>query len=52
MTEALRVEDLQNFLNADLLLELWPRLWLARQVRELWEGRFPQLVARHPPSQH
>lgn len=52
LTEALRVEDLQNFLNADLLLELWPRLWLARQVRDLWESRFPQLVARHPPSQH
>jgi hypothetical protein len=46
LNEALRVEDLQTFLNGDLLVELWPRLWLPPQVRALWEERFPQLASR------
>ncbi|MBF9352762.1 hypothetical protein HA138_23725 [Mycobacteroides chelonae] len=46
LTQALRTEDLQAFANRSLLLELWPRLWLPQQVRDLWEGRFPELAAR------
>lgn len=46
LTQALRAEDLQAFVNRSLLLELWPRLWLPQQVRDLWEGQFPQLAAR------
>ncbi len=45
LTQALRTEDLQAFANRSLLLELWPRLWLPQQVRDLWEGRFPELAA-------
>jgi hypothetical protein len=46
LNEALRVEDLQTFLNGDLLVELWPQLWLPPQVRALWEQRFPRLASR------
>lgn len=43
LNEALQVADLQSYLNGDLLIELWPTLWLPQQVRDLWESRFPQL---------
>jgi hypothetical protein len=39
--EALNVEDLRAFLNRDLLLRLWPDLFLPAQVRSLWERAFP-----------
>lgn len=51
LNEALRVEDLQEFLNEDVLVELWPRLWLPQQVRALWEGRFPHLASRREIAQ-
>jgi hypothetical protein len=51
LNEALRVEDLQTFLNGNLLVELWPRLWLPRQVRALWEQRFRQLASRRETAQ-
>jgi hypothetical protein len=51
LNEALRVEDLQTFLNGDSLVELWPRLWLPAQVRALWEQRFPQLASRRETAQ-
>lgn len=44
LNQALQSEDLQVFLNESLLYELWPRLWLPHQIRDLWEGRFPQLA--------
>lgn len=47
LNQALQVEDLQTFINADLLIDLWPRLWLPRQLRDLWQARFPQLASRH-----
>jgi len=49
LNQALRPEDLHNVLNTHLLIELWPRLWLPTRVRELWERRFPQLVAQRIP---
>ncbi len=46
LNEALRVDQLETFLNDKLLMDLWPHLSLARDVRPLWEKRFPELVAR------
>lgn len=41
--EALRIEDLREYLNGGLLIELWPNLFLPPQVRALWEKRFARL---------
>ncbi|WP_405098425.1 hypothetical protein [Micromonospora sp. NBC_01412] len=45
LTEASTVDDLNNWLNADLLLRLWPTLWLPPQLRQRWEEAFPELAA-------
>ncbi len=37
------VADQVAALNRDRLIEVWPELMLPRRVRELWEGRFPEL---------
>ncbi|WP_346175483.1 hypothetical protein [Streptomyces cuspidosporus] len=42
--EAMHIEDLRTFLNARLLAEAWPRLWLPLRVRGAWESRFPDLA--------
>lgn len=34
---------LRRLLNRDMLLREWPNMLPARQVRSLWERRFPQL---------
>ena len=57
--EGLR-DDLPQYLNRGLLLQLWPvlRALVGRTVRTLWEDSFPELAARtsdktdaiHPPS--
>jgi hypothetical protein len=47
LTEAGTVDDLRNWLSGDVLLRLWPTLWLPPQLRRRWEERFPELaVAR------
>lgn len=38
-------EHYTAWLNADLLLELWPRLRLPRALRRIWQDRFPELEA-------
>jgi hypothetical protein len=45
--EGLR-DDLPEYLNEDLLLELWPTLrsLVGRTVRSVWEDAFPALAAR------
>ncbi|WP_396908159.1 helix-turn-helix domain-containing protein [Mycolicibacterium sp.] len=50
LNEALRTEQLQAYLNGELLVQLWPQLFLPARVRGLWEGRFPQLVSRRHAS--
>jgi len=42
--EALRRDDLREFLNRDLLISLWPTLFLPIRIRALWERRLPQLA--------
>lgn len=46
LTNGLR-EDITAYLNADLLMQHWPRLRIAlgKPVRTCWEQRFPQLAA-------
>ncbi len=44
LREAQDVEDLRRFLNGAVLRQVWHRLFLPRRVRELWEGRFPDLA--------
>ncbi len=41
--ESTHVEDLRRFLNAQVLMRLWPELVLPTRVRALWESRFPTL---------
>lgn len=45
LTEASTVEDLNAWLDADLLRRLWPTLWLPPQLRQRWEEAFPELAA-------
>ncbi|MFG3282470.1 hypothetical protein [Streptomyces sp. NPDC048111] len=44
LSEGMR-EDLCRFLDADLLIELWPtlRTLIGTAVRDAWEGAFPEL---------
>jgi hypothetical protein len=41
-------DDLPQFLNRDLLLQMWPvlRTLVGRTVRTVWEDTFPQLASR------
>jgi len=40
------VRDITTFLNADLLVSVWPVLGMGRIKREAWENRFPVLRRR------
>lgn len=42
--EAVRAEDLRRYLNAQLLRNVWPGLFLPVRARRLWEDRFPDLA--------
>ncbi|MFC4066319.1 hypothetical protein [Actinoplanes subglobosus] len=44
LSEAGKVKDLCDWLDGDLLVRLWPTLWLPPQLRRLWEERFPELA--------
>jgi hypothetical protein len=41
-----RHDDLVQFLNHDLLIEMWPvlRTLISRDIREVWERTFDELV--------
>ncbi len=43
--QAATVEDLNTWLDDEMLVRLWPTLWLPPQVRQRWEQRFPELAA-------
>lgn len=36
-------DEQRRLMNRDRLTELWPTLNMDRRVRDLWEGRFPEL---------
>ena len=40
---AIRTEDLTTFLNGSTLRDVWPDLFLPRDVRRAWEDRHPVL---------
>jgi len=44
LNESLSVAQLETFLNKEILVDLWPNLWLDREVKKLWEERFPELA--------
>ena len=45
LREASQPEDLTSFLDGDMLVALWPELFLPRAVRHAWEERYPVLLA-------
>ncbi|GIE76543.1 hypothetical protein Aph02nite_24930 [Actinoplanes philippinensis] len=45
LREAVRAAELQTWLSGDLLVELWPRLYLPRGVRQAWEEVHQRLAA-------
>jgi hypothetical protein len=45
LREATSPDDLTRWLDGPTLVRLWTELVLPPQVRQLWEGRFPQLAA-------
>lgn len=45
LSEASTVDDLRTWVNAELLIQLWPTLWLPPQLRRLWESTFSELAA-------
>lgn len=45
LVDALDPGIMTSVLNAQRLGELWPDLFLPHQVRDLWQSRFPELVA-------
>jgi hypothetical protein len=46
LNEASTVEDLRDWLDEHVLIELWPTLWLPARLRGLWESKFPELATR------
>ena len=50
LNEATTVQDLRDWLNARVLVEIWPTLWLPARLRKLWEDRFPELATRRVPA--
>jgi hypothetical protein len=46
LNEASTLQDLRDWLDRRVLVELWPTLWLPARLRGLWESRFPELAAR------
>jgi hypothetical protein len=45
LREASSAVDLSRWLNAGLLVQLWPGLVLPPQLRRAWENRFPALAS-------
>lgn len=46
LREARTRADLTQWLHADVLVDLWPVLYLPREVRRPWQDRHPVLAAR------
>jgi hypothetical protein len=44
LREAATTEEVGRFVDGAILVEVWPRLFLPRRVRRLWEERFPELT--------
>jgi hypothetical protein len=44
LNEAMTSADLEQYLNAAMLIMLWKTIWLPPRVRAAWEARFPELA--------
>ena len=44
LLEAASEADLEQWLDGDELLRLWPELYLPRQVRAAWQSRAAELA--------
>jgi hypothetical protein len=44
LREAATTVEVCRYVNGQVLLDVWGRLWLPRRVRSNWEDRFPELV--------
>jgi hypothetical protein len=49
LREASSAEDLAH-LNGELLIALWPELYLPKGVRQAWEDQYPELHAAPVPA--
>ena len=45
LREASRPEDLTSYLNGDILVAVWPDLFVPKGVRRAWEDQHPELRA-------
>jgi hypothetical protein len=45
LREASRPEDLTGYLNGEILVAVWPDLFLPKGVRRAWEDQHPELRA-------
>lgn len=45
LREASRAEDLAGYLNGEVLVAVWPELYLPKGLRRAWENRHPALRA-------
>lgn len=45
LREASRPDDLASYLNGEVLVAVWPELFLPEGLRRAWEGRHPALRA-------
>ncbi|MBO0692086.1 MAG: hypothetical protein J2P58_04230 [Acidimicrobiaceae bacterium] len=44
LREAPDTKEVGRYVNGAILVEVWPRLFLPRRVRQRWEERFPELT--------
>jgi len=45
LREASRPDDLASYLNGEVLVAVWPELFLPKGLRRAWEDRHPALRA-------
>ena len=43
LREAVRIDELRDYLHGPTLVRVWPQLNLPRGVRAAWEARHPML---------
>ncbi|WP_244875786.1 hypothetical protein [Winogradskya consettensis] len=48
LNQAATTEILSQWLDGDLLRQMWSELWLPARLRALWQARFPELTV--PPQ--
>lgn len=44
LQEAASTAEVSRCVNGDVLVQVWPRLWLPQRLRQSWEERFSELT--------